>query len=262
MKKLIFTLCIASSFLFTGCINVLEELFLNKDGSGQYVLSIDMSAMMNAQMRDMLKGMGEEQGIETPEETEPIEQDTLIKFSDVPAEQRGEISRPDFYDKVSMKMKASESKEEMIMSFILDFDKAEDINYFLQNMDKFFASTDEGGDNPLGALGGGGSDNPMSGLIPASGTDSKVFNITKKMLTRFKAPKPAEDLSQDENFAMLQMMLATAEYKTVYHFPGAVKSVSNSNATISGKDVTLTSSLVDVMTGEGNLDMEVKFKKK
>ena len=261
MKKILFILFIAASMTFTSCIHILEEMFLNKDGSGQYAMTIDMSALMDASTREMLKGFAQEEGAELPEDENaaPTEVDTTMYFKDMPAEMRGELSRPDFYDKVAMKMVASESKEIMKITFQLDFDNADDIDYFLKNMDKLMASAGEE-DNPLGAMGGGGEG--MGGLIPSAGKDYRLFDIGKKVLKRYKAPAPAENVEEDENMAMMKMFMAGAEYTTVYHFPGKVKSATNPNAKVDGKTVTIKGDLLDMMEGKADMSTEVKFKKK
>lgn len=263
MKKLIFTLFIASTFTFTGCINILEEMFLNKDGSGKYAITIDMSALMEESTRQMLKSFAQEEGAEIPEDDneEPTEVDSLFRMSELPSEARGNLSRPEFYDKVSMKIEASESKEVMKIGFILDFDNADDIDYFLKNMDKLMASA-ETEENPLGEMGGAGG-GMFGGMMPAAGQDYRVFDIGKKLLTRHKAPAPTEKTAEeDEGMAMMKMFMAGAEYNTVYHFPGKVKSATNPNAKVDGKTVTITGSLLDMMEGKADMSTEVKFKKK
>lgn len=262
MKKLIFTLCLAATFTFTSCINILEEMFLNKDGSGTYSITVDMSALMDESMQDMLKSFAQDEDDAEAEEEEiaeePTETDTVMYFKDMPVEQRGELSRPDFYDKVSMKLQVSDSKELMIMSFIVDFDNAADIDYFLQNMDKMMQAG-QNEENPMGGM-GGGSDGMLGGLMPAAGVkDYQLFEIGKKMLVRAKAPAP--EAEEDESMAMLRMMLAGAEYKTVYHLPGKVKKVSNPDAQIDGKTVTIEGDLIEVMEGKADLSTTVKFKK-
>jgi len=251
---------------FTSCINILEEMFLNKDGSGKYAMTIDMSALMDASTREMLKSFGEqEEGADNTEEPEdnepPMEVDTMMLFKDMPAEMRGELSRPDFYDKVFMKMEASESNEVMKITFGLNFDNADDIDYFLKNIDKLMASQGDNEDNPLGAMGGGGG-GLMGDMLPSAGKDYRLFDISKKLFKRYKAPAPEENLEEDETMAMMKMFMAGAEYKTVYHFPGKVKSATNPNAKVDGKTVTITGDLLDMMEGKADLSTEVKFKKK
>ncbi len=256
---------IAASMTFTSCINVLEEMFLNKDGSGKYAMTIDMSAIMDASTREMLKSFSQEEGAEEDAQAEaeedafPTEVDTTMYFSDMPADMRGDLSRPEFYDKVSMKMVASESKEIMKITFQLDFDNADDIDYFLKNMDKLMSSAGDE-DNPLGAMGGGGEG--MGGLIPSAGIDYRLFDISSKLLKRHKAPAPAESAEEDETMAMMKMFMAGAEYTTIYHFPGKVKNATNPNAKVDGKTVTIKGDLLDILEGKADMSTEVKFKKK
>lgn len=259
MKKTLFILFIAASMTFTSCINILEEMFLNKDGSGKYAMTIDMSALMESSTREMLKSFAQEEGAEIPEDkdTPPTEVDTLIMFKDMPAKMRGDLSRPDFYNKVAMKMLASESKEIMKITFLLDFDNADDIDYFLKNMDKLMASANDE-ESPLGGMGGKG----MGSMLPSAGKDYRLFDISKKLLKRYKAPAPAENMEEDENMAMMKMFMAGAEYTTVYHFPGKVKSATNPNAKIDGKTVTIKGDLLEMMEGKADMSTEVKFKKK
>lgn len=261
MKKILFTLFLAATMTFTSCINILEEMFLNKDGSGRYAMTIDMSALMEASTREMLKSFAQEEGAEMPaDDAPPMETDTLIMLKDLPANMRGELSRPDFYDKVSMKMVASESKEIMKMTFALDFDDADDIDYFLKNLDKFFASANDE-DSPLGAM-GGSSGGMLGSMLPSVGQDYRLFDIGKKILKRYKAPAPAENAEEDENMAMMKMFMAGAEYTTVYHFPGKVKSATNANAQVDGKTVTIKGDLLEMIEGKADMSTEVKFKKK
>ncbi|NBW34518.1 MAG: hypothetical protein EBR30_05760 [Cytophagia bacterium] len=54
MKRLFYFLCIVSVFSLTSCITIIEEIFLNKDGSGKFLLTVDLSAVMG--MKEMLAG--------------------------------------------------------------------------------------------------------------------------------------------------------------------------------------------------------------
>ena len=265
MKKILFVLLVSLTFVSTGCINILEEMFLNKDGSGKYHITIDMSALMEESTRSMLQGFAQAEGAETPEAgMELPETDTLIMLKDMPAEQRSELSRPDFYDKVSMRIQSSEEKELLKIGFVLDFENADDIDYFLKNIDKMFDNMDTGTENPMAAMGGGGGGGMFGGMLPDSGgKDYRLFDIGKKVLKRKKAPAPG-DMPQEmeEGMAMMKMFLAGAEYKTVYHFPGSIKSATNADAKIDGKTLTIKTDLLKVMEGEADLSTEVKFKKR
>ncbi|MCB0568646.1 MAG: hypothetical protein KDC66_02735, partial [Phaeodactylibacter sp.] len=55
MKKIILYLLGGSLLFLTSCIETLEEIYLNKDGSGKYSLTLDMSELFaNPMMKAML----------------------------------------------------------------------------------------------------------------------------------------------------------------------------------------------------------------
>ncbi|HHJ51239.1 MAG TPA: hypothetical protein ENJ88_10125 [Phaeodactylibacter sp.] len=59
MNRLLIALL--ASFFFTGCIDILEELHLNADGSGTYALTTDMSAFMSPEMKELMNAANEEE---------------------------------------------------------------------------------------------------------------------------------------------------------------------------------------------------------
>ena len=89
MRKVTFLVLILSVFTFQSCLDVLEEISLNKDGSGTYQLTFDMAGILsNGMMKEMLKESMENEdggglfggGMEV---------DTLIAFKDSPMAQEG-----------------------------------------------------------------------------------------------------------------------------------------------------------------------------
>jgi len=55
MKKLTAVLLILSAFIFSGCLDTVEELTITKDGSGIYKTTMDMSGMFD--MIEMMAAM-------------------------------------------------------------------------------------------------------------------------------------------------------------------------------------------------------------
>jgi len=56
MKKLIFGLLLSSCVLLTGCIDMVEEMTLNKNGSGIYTFTIDMSSILQlGSLKDLIE---------------------------------------------------------------------------------------------------------------------------------------------------------------------------------------------------------------
>ncbi len=236
-----------ATFLFTGCIDIVEELFLNADGSGTYTITTDMSAFMSQDMKDLLSE-GEEEGNDREEEEPPIEVDTVIMLKDLNPEAFAALEKPEIFKAASLHLEMSDSQEKMILTYSLPFKHVDDINYFRENLSQF---TDEG---DMGMATGG------AGMLPS--VTSKLFGMKgKKTLIRYAQSNEEQEALSEEDISMMEMMFADGTYKTVYHFPGKVKKTTIPNAQINGNVLTVEAPLLDVMKGEAKLDGEIKFKR-
>lgn len=240
------------SVLATSCISIIEELTLNKDGSGTYTYTIDMTALMESGALEQARQMSEEM----PENE--LEIDTAVGAYDM-MESQGtleDMDKPEFWKKVKMVSKISESKKIGEISFILDFEDMSEVDYFSANMSKLLENDETAG--MLSSMGLAGS----TGANPLSYKKSWFSNT----ITRNKQEGSSDmaNMLDEEGGEMVKMMLSGAEYTTIYNLPGKVKSVSNDDAKISkdGKTVTIKADLLDQMEGEADLSTSIKFKKK
>lgn len=235
-----------ATFLFTGCIDIVEELYLNADGSGTYTITTDMSAFMSQEMKDLLD-TGEENGEEQEQEEEiPIEVDSVLMLKDLNPKAFAALERPEVFKTASMHLIMSDSQEKMLISYQLDFDNIDDINYFRQHLSAF-AEGEE-------------MDMASGGMFP--GIDTRLFSMKgKKTLIRYAAENSGQEELSEEDLSMMEMMFSDGTYKTVYHFPGKVKSTTIPNAKIEGNTLSLAVPVLDVMKGEAKLDGSVKFKR-
>lgn len=245
MNKLTILLLLVVSFFLTGCLDVIEEMYLNRDGSGKYSVTIDMSGLFEDEfMKSMIKSSLEQDttlklggnGGGLPE------MDTIIYFKDMPSEQMG--GNPDFWKRVHSKIVMSETQGKFFTSINLDFASAADITYLYENIGKIGESNSQ-----LGGLAGEG------GLLPTN----VGYILTKNLLTR-KTPKPAEKATEGEEMEMMKMFLGSASFRTIYHLPGNVKKVTIPNAKIEGKTVTVEAAMLDIMDGKASMDGTIKFK--
>ena len=62
MKRLTLLVMLSFGLLFTGCIDIVEEVFINKDGSGKYLVTMDMSSLMGPEMKGMMQEMMQQEG--------------------------------------------------------------------------------------------------------------------------------------------------------------------------------------------------------
>lgn len=140
----------------------------------------------------------------------------------------------------------------MFFSFNLDFNKVEEISQFLSDLDKLQGS------NPMGnSLGGGG-------LIPTADANTQIYKYKKCTLERLPDKKKPDQQLNEQDLAMAKMMFGTASYKTIYHFPGKVKKVSNDKARIGEdrKSVILEVPMSEVLEGKAEFANTIKFKKR
>ncbi len=240
MNRLLIALL--ASFFFTGCIDILEELYLNADGSGTYTLTTDMSAFMSPEMKELMNAANEEENGQ--EEEAPLEIDSVIMLKEVNPEAFAALERPEVFKTARMHLIMSDSREKMIISYILDFDNIEDINYFRQHVSAF--SEEE-------------MDMFAGGLLQTD--DLRFFSMDgKKTLIRHDTDTVQEELSEEE-LSMMEMMFSDGTYKTIYHFPGKVKSTTIPNAKIEGNTLVAEAPLLDMMKGEAQLAGAIKFKR-
>lgn len=283
---LLIALAFASMTTFTGCIDIVEEMFLNKDGSGKYTMRMDMSGVMS-----MIKMMGEmedimpdedEEGEENTEEGEAEEEDgfdammeegadTTMYLKDASPDLLKQFEdNPGFADKVNMRMNVDPDEGVFLMDFNLDFANMDDIDYFFKNFDKIMGMMDDGEDEEsseldmLGMGGGMGADSPLGGLMGGDGL-TRYFDLTKRTLVRRDAPpqEMQEDMGAEE-MQMMEMMFGEAKYKMIYHMPGKIKKMTNKDATLSAdkKTVILEGNLMDYMNGDFKVANIIKFAKK
>jgi len=263
-------LAFISLTMFTGCIDIVEEIFLKKDGSGKYTMRMDMSGMIDmiAMMGAMEQGEGEEGGEENPLAAMGEEMDTTIYLRDADPETKKQFAdNPGFLDKVNIQTLMSKEEGSFFMDFNLDFKNMDDVEYFYNNFDKVMAAMgddEEGAGGMGGMLGGIGGG---SGELLGGGTQ-RPYDYNAKKCTLIRHDTQEEDVASmeedmnEEDKQMMEMMFGNASYKTIYHLPGKVKTMSNSAATLSSdkKTVTIEGNLMDYMEGKLRLDNTIKFK--
>ncbi|MBK7870107.1 MAG: hypothetical protein IPJ74_05160 [Saprospiraceae bacterium] len=228
--------------LNTGCFDIVEEIFLNKNGSGKYLVTMDMSSMFTD---PFMKGMIQESLEQQEGGDTNMEKDTVIYFKDMPEAEELSAEEQKLIENAVIKMKMSEKEEKMLVNIEIPFANVEDMTKISKVLEKVGADQQVAG----GMIGGG----MMNGSAAA-------FMLKNKTLTRLPAPKLSEESKTDDNMEMMKMFLGEAKYKTIYHLPGKVKKAGISGAEVDGSTVTVTNSLLDIMDGKAKLDGDIKFK--
>ncbi|MBL7793263.1 MAG: hypothetical protein JNK77_13115 [Saprospiraceae bacterium] len=242
MKKIMLAL-VSGILMFglTACFDIVEEVHLERNGSGKYAINVDMSSMFKD---PFMKGMMAESLQQGGAEAD-MEKDTMIYFKDEPKLADLDAKDRKVLEKLTMHMVMSESQEKMLIQMEFPFSNVSEI----AQLTKALKNMDTGGG--MGGFMGSG------GMMTPGG--EAAFELSKGKLKRLPMPA-AEKLEEDENMAFMKMFLESANYKTIYHLPGKVKKASFSNAEVDGSTVTVTHSLLELMEGKAKLDGEIKFK--
>jgi hypothetical protein len=230
--------------IFTGCFDILEDISVNKDGSGSYSLTFDMNEIMNDPfMKGMLLEMVKNEGSVDVGELENIAIDSTIYFREDPQFVKYKDNKT-LWETAKMHMVVNEEKGKMFINFGFDYNNVEDIA-------SFFKSFSESGDAQQMFA---GFDQIVSG---------STFVFKKKSLKRLPSSNNGDSLAanfNEEDLAMTKMFVANAKLKTSYHFPGRVKKSSIPNSVIENNKVSVDISLMDLMEGNAKMDGEIKFR--
>ena len=247
MKRLPIFVIIFCSLGLSSCLDVVEEVFLNKDGSGHYMITYDMGGLFS---NPMLKGIMEEsmkEGNDSPFSTNgELEKDSTVFFKD---DSRFDIMKdyPTLYESAKMVIELSEAKEKMLMTMEFDFEELEEVSHFFEML------SESGSGNPVSEMAGGMGFNPASGKL----------QFEKKKLIRTAMELPAkEEGAEDEEMGkqMMKMFMSDATYKVVYHLPGKVKKSSMTGADVKKKTVTVEYPMLDLIDGKAKMEGEIRFK--
>lgn len=244
MKHFLPLLLVLYSVVFMGCFEVLEDISLNANGSGNYSLTFDMNDMFNDPfMKEMMMESLKNEGRLSSGDEGIMELDSTVYLKNDPQFAALKDNRA-LWESAKIHTVISEEKGEMFFNFSFDFDKVEDIQAFFKAFNEHKESQDM-----------------LSGFDQIMGGSDLVFK--KKSLIRQPAPKKdgaqSDDMSSDD-LAMMKMFMTDATLTTTYMLPGSVKKSSIPNSVVDKNKVTVATPLFDVMEGKAQLDGEIKFK--
>ncbi|MFK7925301.1 MAG: hypothetical protein AB8H47_25320 [Bacteroidia bacterium] len=230
MKFLLRIVLILAVAIAPSCLEIKEEVSLNKDGSGSYLMSIDMSEMM-----EMLQGM-------MSDNEEVMEQAGMGKMDSTLQESANKLRELEGISKVKHRV------EGFSFSIGYDFTSVSALN------------SAQGESSSIGALG--------MGVDPTNGGGEDNYGLDKRIFSR--APAPIADLMEGmseedaSSIDMVKMFLGEASYTMTYRMPGKVKSTTNELSEIQadGKTVITEVPMLDWLEGNADIGNEIKFKKR
>jgi len=222
MRNLLnFAFLLVFTLLFTSCFEVREEIKVNSNGSGNALLTINMS-----QSKDNLANymkMGEVNGVELPTTAKVEAEITKIKE---------ELAKMDGISNV----KHTSDYDEFIFVISGDFSNVKALNKAINSLAK----------------------DANKSQYPTVIEDNYAF--TPGQFSRLFAYK-IDKTMYDKLGTMERFMLETAKMVGIYRFDKTVKSFSNKSAKLSPtkKAVMLETSIADIAKGVVTLENKIKF---
>lgn len=258
MKRIQWLSLLCMSFLFTACLDTVEELTIQPDGSGKVEVKMDMGSML-----EMAKGMMEEQDLSGMEKERAI--DTVIMMSTI----------TDTAKNLSPEKKALFKNAALHMQMNMQKNVFKlDMNYPFKNLQQLndlqSAMKDGGGGwmDALKAMPGENLDAPAQDLqgMENMASPGNIYDITvtqnqyKKVINKEKLNQLLNNPKMDEFKGMMAIM-GDMNATTIIHFPKPVKSVSNPAATISDdkKTVTLKYAIFDIFENAEKAALTVTY---
>ncbi len=245
MKNFRFLFSLVLAIILTSC-QFTEEITIHKNGSGNYKLSVDMSAMMST-----MNGIKQNDSIK--KETEKI--DSIFYMREIIEANKDSISKLSESEKASleaikdlkMHIQMDEEEGKMLMDFIVDFKNIAELDAIKKKVEKAQQLQDNNGKE------GESVDN-----------HEVKYSFNKKKFTRkviMKELSFEEQELYDKNLTESKMFLSGSTYKLIYHFPRKIKKVNFSEVQFSAdrKTISIEVAMDSLTKNPQLLDFEVTF---
>jgi len=285
-----------TSIALTSCFNTTDELWIEKDGSGRFQTTTDLSSIYPFMMMglDKVKEEAETEGAEVKKDdkfkkmfeellkAESMDTTFVIqKLVQAGLDEKG-MTMDDFWAKMDEEMKDDKSmpdaQKEVAMAM---FDKMLNMQFRMQanKGDQMFKTTLMQSFTDITELSSLGKD--VADILPYLDNE-KTENMSADQLASMdqlfnsfthidlngntlRVRRSGLDLSSlGEEVAqmapMMQMFLGNSPYRLVVHFPGKVKKMSEGVEKIDKNTIAIEMSLSDLFDAEKSIDYEVKFK--
>lgn len=270
---------------FCSCEDYKNEIWINEDGSGKVEMSYDMSSMISMmQMMEGMEGMDEEDSGEDVEEensdNEEITEDnfmsifdnmgegmagmedldtTLVVYDVMPDSVKQKLSNPELMKKMSFSFYANKAESSAMFNMSVEYDSKEERDQIFDS----FAEMAEGNDADAQ-----GKIEDFKQMIRQYDLDLEkgVVLIPEQDFTGdFAEGMGDQDMDfenmDEEELAMMEMMMGDAGILTTIHLPSEVISCDDKSAKIDGKTITFKDSYMDLLKDKKMKGREIKFKK-
>ena len=242
MKILKYLLPLSFVFLLAGCLDIDENVNIKKDGSGQLVMDMDMSQMVEMLQTYMGKEELAKKGMEKMDTT-ILMKDLIDTAKSLTPEKKAILRTGTVHIKLNLEEKVF--KTHMQFPFT-SLDQ-------LQSLYKTMSDGSLGNTNLFGGLTPGGQDGQGGGASPDINQFNGIYDFTCKdgVMIKKLNPEKWDKLKSDPQLSQMKQasqMGVEILYTTTITLPRPVKKVDNTLAKLSEdkKTVTIKYNLVDV----------------
>jgi len=249
MRKILFLLL--ATFSFVSC-TFTEEITINTDGTGKYNLDMDGSAFMAMMPKDSVGGENEK-AIDSTFSLKQLFEEKKDSIATLSKEQQEKIKK---LEKFNMRMLMNYEAKKFFFSMNTDFNSVSELQDVMDNMSelqKMNKDKKQASLNPMG-------DTSMFGN---NGSKINYAYDGKKFSRKAIVDKEALKKLDNDSLESYKMIFESSKYILKYHFPKAVKSVSNKTALFSEdrKTITIEHTFNEYMKAPEKLNFEVVFQK-
>ncbi len=233
MRRSVSLVCIVCLLSLTGCIDIIEEIFLEKNGSGKYRMTFDMKSMLA--MKDLWLSqspIGERKGFQFSKD----KTDTVIHFTSMADSVRRKFQHPELVQRAVMHFTIDQEAGVMLMALEFPFRDIGEVNTLLEDLNS------------------AGNGHEFGGFGFLSSYEVKKRSIDRKTLLESPGQK------SDSLRAFLAIMMANARVKTVYHLPRKVKSTTIKDAYIRDNECMVEMTYAELIGRKKSMDGRIVFK--
>jgi hypothetical protein len=251
MTKLYQLLSLSLLVLTLASCNFTENIDVQPDGSGTFAIEVDgggFLAMAGDKLGNELGMKNNAKAIDSTFSFKQIFEEKKDSIAKLAPEQQEAIKK---LENFVMKIKMNPEAQQLLFSMNTPFKKVNDLGGLMEGMSalKDLKGKSEKNSNPAAMLGG------MNNAQLSFNYDGKSFVrkaiVSKEALSKINA----------DSTGMAKMIFASSKYTLKYHFPKAVKKVSNPDALFSAdrKTVTVEYPFLDYMEHPEKLNLNVSF---
>lgn len=255
MKTIVRTALFLGVLACAGCFDITEELWLNKDHSGQYEVGVSLNTgpfasllrMAQQKTNDSLRALGQP----------PRSLDTLIHLGDLPDSVKSRFKYPKVLNQITMHANMDKG---MDIRFHYDFQRLEDLPQFFDALNTLDELKKDTSLHNLDGL-----QLPGMGNVQGLMTSVPDIRFEGKTLLRTNPPDSTnqamgQTLFEHDSDPMVKMMFRDKKYRLVVHMPKKVKTVKGTGFTTDKNTVTGVFPMVDVLRDHSRLSCEITTK--